>query len=266
MTTTSMPSVDMRRARRTHRATAAVLAAAAGSLVLLTSACASPNAPTTSAAAAAPGSTANALASGDGASEVCTHDAGATKQHDTVATYQTAYDGAQPLCRGFAGDDGTAGEGLAGAQSTDRVDQVVQWMLLHARAIYSFQPTAAWLAANPHPRDVNGFFHRQSYPAPGDTAMRAYKDFLTPAPGRSGNEKDYALVSVIVSPTARAEPSRNGGGSSGSGMAAAGGTWFGGGVWFIGCLVYHADNHEYLEPCPAWVWTQPVVPAVKRRL
>lgn len=175
---------------------------------------------------------------------MCTHDT-------VVATYQTAYDGAQPLCRGFTGDANHAGEGLTGAQTSAKVDTVVQWMLLHARAIYSFQPTAAWLAASPHPRDVNGFFHRQANPAPGDTAMRAYKDFLTPAPGQAGNEHDYALVSVIVSPTAHTE--------SAYGTAD-------GGVWLVGCLVYHADNHEYLEPCPSWVWTVSVVPAIKRRL
>ena len=124
-------------------------------------------------------------------------------------------------------------------------------MLLHARAIYSFQPTAAWMAASPHIRNVNGFFHRQSSPSRGDTAMRAYKDFLTPAPGQSRNELDYALVAVIASPGPQADPAQ--------GTAR-------GGVWFIGCLVYHSDNNEYLEPCPSWVWTVPVAPAVKKRL
>ncbi|HEU5354422.1 MAG TPA: hypothetical protein VFU65_08165 [Actinocrinis sp.] len=218
---------------------AVVLVAVATVLVLLTAACASSGSPTGPAVVAgAP------VASGGGSTPVCTRDT-------VVATYQTAYDGAQPLCRGFAGDATHAGEGLTGAETTARVDTVVQWMLLHARAIYSFQPSAAWLSASPHPRDVNGFFHRQSNPAPGDTAMRAYKDFVTPAPGQSGNEQDYALVSVIVSPTAHAE--------SAHGTAD-------GGVWLVGCLVYHADNHEYLEPCPSWVWTTTVVPAVKRRL
>lgn len=230
--------------RRTQRSAAAALLAAAGSLTLLTSACASSTTP-----AALPGATVNTPVPVMGASAVCTQDT-------VAATYQTAYDGMQPLCHGFAGDDGHAGEGLAGAQTTARIDQVVQSMLLHARAIYSFQPTAGWLAANPHPRDVNGFFHRQSAPAPGDTAMRAYKDFLTPAPGHPGNEQDYALVSVIVSPAAHAEPSHGGSGRA----------WSSGGVWFVGCLVYHADNQEYLEPCPSWVWAVPVVPAVKRRL
>jgi hypothetical protein len=168
-----------------------------------------------------------------------------------VATYQTAYDGAQPLCRGFAGDTDHPGEGLAGAETSQSVTKVVTWMLSHARAIYSFQPADAWLAAVPHPRDVNGFFHRQSNPAPGDTKMRAYKDFLTPAPGQPGNEQNYALVSVIVSPGGQASTARS---------------VVEGGVWFIGCLVYHADNHEYLEPCPTWVWTLPVVPAVNKRL
>jgi hypothetical protein len=228
-------------ARRTRRPVAAVLVAAATVLVLLTAACASsssPAAPTISAAAA------GAPVSGGGATAVCAHDS-------VAATYQTAYDGAQPLCHGFAGDADHAGEGLAGTETTAAVGTVVQWMLSHARAIYSFQPTAAWLATSPHPRDVNGYFHRQSNPAPGDTAMRAYKDFLTPAPGHAGNEKDYALVAVIVSPTAQAEPTH--------GTA-------GGGVWLVGCLVYHSDNHEYLETCPSWVWNVPVVPAVKRRL
>lgn len=224
--------------RLARRPVATVLVAAATVLVLLTAACGSstPSAPTAVAA--------GAPVSSGGSIPVCTRDT-------VVATYQTAYDGAQPLCRGFAGDVSHAGEGLTGAQTTARVDTVVQWMLLHARAIYSFQPSAAWLDASPHPRDVNGFFHRQANPAPGDTAMRAYKDFLTPAPGQSSNEQDYALVSVIVSPTAHAE------------------TAYGtadGGVWLVGCLVYHADNHEYLEPCPSWVWTVSVVPAVKRRL
>ncbi len=168
-----------------------------------------------------------------------------------VATYQTAYDGAQSLCRGFAGDADHPGEGLAGAETSQSVTKVVTWMLLHARAIYSFQPTDTWLAALPHPRDVNGFFHRQTNPAPGDTKLRAYKDFLTPAPGQPGNEKDYALVSVIVSPAGQPSTARN---------------VVEGGVWFVGCLVYHSDNHEYLEPCPTWVWTVPVAPAVNKRL
>jgi hypothetical protein len=168
-----------------------------------------------------------------------------------VATYQTAYDGALPLCRGFAGDAGHPGEGLAGAETSQSVTKVVSWMLLHARAIYSFQPTDTWLATLPHPRDVNGYFHRQTNPAPGDTKLRAYKDFLTPAPGKPGNEQNYALVSVIVSPAGQASTARN---------------VVEGGVWFVGCLVYHSDNHEYLEPCPTWVWTLPVVPAVNKRL
>jgi hypothetical protein len=235
------------RRRAPRRPLAAVLIAAATVLVLLTAACSSSAAPTTSpAAAAAAGAASGAPVSAGGAPSVCAHDS-------VVATYQTAYDGAQPLCRGFSGDADHAGEGLSGAETTAKVDTVVQWMLLHARAIYSFQPTATWLAASPHPRDVNGFFHRQTSPAPGDTALRAYKDFLTPETGQPGNEKDYALVAVIVSPTAQAEPTR--------GTATAGG-----GVWFVGCLVYHSDNHEYLEPCPSWVWNVPVVPAVKKRL
>ena len=168
-----------------------------------------------------------------------------------VAIYQTAYDGAQPLCHGFAGDADHAGEGLAGAETSASVATVVQWMLSHARAIYSFQPPAAWLTTTPHPRDVNGDFHRQAHPASGDTALRAYKDFLTPAPGQPRNEQDYALVSVIVSPGAQAYAAR--------GMVE-------GGVWFVGCLDYHADGHEYMEPCPSWVWTVPVAPAVNKRL
>jgi len=224
--------------RLARRPVATALVAAAAVLVLLTAACGSSTPPAPTAVAA------GAPVSSGGSIPVCTRDT-------VVATYQTAYDGAQPLCRGFAGDASYAGEGLTGAQTTARVNTVVQWMLLHARAIYSFQPSAAWLGASPHPRDVNGFFHRQANPAPGDTAMRAYKDFLTPAPGQSGNEQDYALVSVIVSATAHAE--------------AAYGT-ADGGVWLVGCLVYHSDNHEYLEPCPSWVWTVSVVPAVKRRL
>jgi hypothetical protein len=234
-----IPSTSSRpTAPRTRRPLAAVLVAAATVLVLLTAACGSSGTPT------APTAVAGAPVSGGGATAVCAHDT-------VVATYQTAYDGAQPLCRGFAGDANHAGEGLAGAETSARVDTVVQWMLLHARAIYSFQPAAAWLAASPHPRDVNGYFHRQSNPAPGDTALRAYKDFLTPAPGHAGNEQDYALVSVIVSPTSQAEPAH--------GTA-------GGGVWLVGCLVYHSDNREYLETCPSWVWSVPVVPAIKRRL
>ncbi len=221
---------------------AAALVAAGTALALSTAACGSSSpAPSSSAAAAIAGLSAG---NGSAAAALCGHDA-------VVATYQTAYDGAQPLCRGFAGDADHAGDGLAGAETSAQVGPVVQSMLLHARAIYSFRPTADWLAASPHPRDVNGFFHRQTNPAPGDTAMRAYKDFLTPAPGHAGNEQQYALVSVIVSPSAQTD--------SAHGTTA-------GGVWLVGCLVYHSDNNEYLEPCPSWVWTVPVVPAVKRRL
>jgi len=223
--------------RRTPRARALAVAALATVVALLAAACASSSASKAPAAAPLPTSVS---ASGG----VC---AG-----DTVeARYQTAYDGGQPLCRGFAGDADHAGEGLAGAQTTSSVTTVVQWMLSHARAIYSFQPPAAWLATTPHPRDVNGFFHRQANPAAGDTALRAYKDFLTPAPGQPRNEQDYALVSVIVSPGAQPYPAR--------GMVE-------GGVWFVGCLVYHADGHEYMETCPSWVWTVPVTPAVNKRL
>jgi hypothetical protein len=179
-----------------------------------------------------------------GSSGVCAGDS-------VVAMYQTAYDGAQSLCRGFAGDADHPGEGLAGAETSQSVTKVVTWMLSHARAIYSFQPTDTWLSTLPHPRDVNGFFHRQTNPAPGDTKLRAYKDFLTPASGQPGNEQNYALVSVIVSPAGQPSTARN---------------VVEGGVWFVGCLVYHADNHEYLEPCPTWVWTVPVVPAVNKRL
>ena len=58
-------------------------------------------------------------------------------------------------------------------------------------------------------------------------------------------------MSVIVSPGAQPYAAR--------GMVE-------GGVWFVGCLVYHADGHEYMEPCPSWVWTVPVAPAVNKRL
>ena len=143
------PSAASQPAARRTRPVAIVLVAAATVLVLLTAACASSGTPSGTAVAGVP------VSSGGGAIPVCTHDA-------VVATYQTAYDGAQPLCRGFAGDATHTGEGLTGAETTDRIDTVVQWMLLHARAIYSFQPSAAWLGASPHPRDVNGFFHRQS--------------------------------------------------------------------------------------------------------
>lgn len=205
----------------------------ASAVVVLAAGCASTAAPSAPAAAPRPSPTG-----------VCAGDT-------VAATYQTAYDGAQPLCHGFAGDADHAGEGLAGAETNASVGTVVQWMLSHARAIYNFQPPAAWMAQTPHPRDVNGFFHRQAKPAAGDTAMRAYKDFLTPAPGQARNEQDYALVSVIVSPGAQPDSAR--------------GT-VEGGVWLVGCLVYHSDGHEYLEPCPSWVWTVPVAPAVKKRL
>jgi hypothetical protein len=176
---------------------------------------------------------------------------------DSVAgSFNTAYDGAQPLCAGFAGDADHAGEGLAGTElsggaTTAEVSTVVQWAVQHARAIYSFQPPTDWLAAHPHIRDVNGLFHRQTTPALGDTALRAYKDYITPAPGQTGNEQDYALFSVIVSPGSQADPARH---------------VTEGGVWFVGCLVYHADGHEYLETCPSWVWTVPVTASTKRKL
>jgi hypothetical protein len=232
-------------ALRARRAFAVASAATVIALALLTAACASSSGSAAASSATATGGSAGPSAgvTGNG-SGVCGKDA-------VAATYQTAYDGTQPLCKGFAGDGEHAGEGLAGAQTDAAIGTVVQWMLLHARAVYSFQPTPAWLAASPHPRDVNGFFHRQTSPAPGDTAMRAYKDFVTPAPGHAGNERDYALVSVIVSLKPQADSAR-------------GGT--AGGVWFVGCLVYHSDAKEYLEPCPSWVWAAPVVPAVKRRL
>jgi hypothetical protein len=228
----------------TRRSMTAFFAALAASIALLTASCASSSSPPTAPAAlptAAPSSAATTTTN----SGVCAHDT-------VAATFQTAYDGTQPLCRGFAGDADHAGEGLAGAQTTTPVTSVVQWMLLHARAIYSFEPTPAWQAVSPHIRDVNGYFHRQSHPASGDnTKMRAYKDFMTPAPGQPGNEHEYALVSVIVSPGTQAEPTQNA---------------VGGGVWLIGCLVYHADGKEYLETCPSWVWSVPLVPAVNKRL
>lgn len=171
---------------------------------------------------------------------------------DTVAaTYQTAYDGAQPLCHGFAGDADHPGEGLVGTDTSQPITTVVTWMLLHARAIYSFQPTDAWMTALPHPRDVNGYFHRQANPGPGDTKLRAYKDYVTPAPGQPRNEQDYAMVAVIVSPAGQASTAKN---------------VVEGGVWFVGCLVFHTDGHEYIEPCPTWVWTVPVAPAIHKRL
>lgn len=171
---------------------------------------------------------------------------------DTVAaTYQTAYDGPQPMCHGFPGDADHPGEGLAGTDTSRSVTTVVAWMLLHARAIYSFQPTDAWMAALPHPRDVYGYFHRQANPAPGDTKLRAYKDYVTPAPGQPRNEQDYALLAVIVSPAGQASATRN---------------VVEGGVWLVGCLVFHTDGHEYIEPCPSWVWTVPVAPAIHKRL
>jgi hypothetical protein len=166
--------------------------------------------------------------------------------------YETAYDGVQPLCAGFAGDTDHAGEGAAGTRTTESVSKVTQWALLHARAIYSFQPTADWLTAHPHSRLVNGFFHRLQAPTVGDgTAMRAYKDFVTPAPGQTGNERQFALFAVIVSPKAQPNPGQTGGT---------------GGVWFIGCLTYHSDQKEYLDVCPSWVWSVPVVPSTTRRL
>jgi len=172
-----------------------------------------------------------------------------------VDSFATAHDGTQRLCTGFAGDADHAGEGLMGTgltgSATAGVKTVVTWALQHARAIYSFQPPAAWLAAHPHPRDVNGLFHRQTSPEPGDTALRAYKDYITPAPGQPGNEQDYALFSVIVSPGPQVDSARQ---------------LTEGGVWFVGCLVYKADGHEYLETCPSWVWTVPVVASTKRAL
>ena len=169
-----------------------------------------------------------------------------------VAVYQTAYDGSQPLCAGFAGDAIHAGEGAAGTGTSASISTVTQWALLHARAIYSFQPTSAWLAQHPHSRLVNGYFHRQQKPAVGDgTAMRAYKDFITPAPGHAGNEKQFALFAAIVSPTAQPDPGHVGGS---------------GGVWFVGCLTYHSDHKEYLDICPSWVWSVPVVPSTTRHL
>jgi hypothetical protein len=213
---------------------------------LLVAACASNASPS---AGAAGGSSAQAVAQTGGSGGLCTGDT-------VAASFQTAYDGTLPLCTGFAGDADHAGEGLAGTELTGGateagVKTVTQWALLHARAIYSFQPPAAWLAAHPHPRDVNGLFHRQTTPAVGDTALRAYKDYITPAPGQAGNEQDYALFSVIVSPGPQTESARNA---------------TEGGVWFVGCLVYHADGREYLETCPSWVWTVPVVPSAKRKL
>lgn len=169
-----------------------------------------------------------------------------------VAVYETAYDGTQPLCAGFAGDTDHAGEGAAGTETSASISTVTQWALLHARAIYSFQPTTDWLAGHPHSRLVNGYFHRLQKPAAGDgTAMRAYKDFLTPAPGQTGNEKEFALFAVIVSPKAQSNPGHAGGA---------------GGVWFIGCLTFHSDKKEYLDTCPSWVWSVPVVPSTTRRL
>ena len=169
-----------------------------------------------------------------------------------VAVYETAYDGQQPLCAGFAGDTNHAGEGAAGTSTSASISTVTQWALLHARAIYSFQPTTAWLAGHPHSRLVNGFFHRLQKPAVGDgTAMRAYKDFLTPAPGQTGNEKEFVLFAVIVSPKAQPDPGHAGGAD---------------GVWFIGCLTFHSDKKEYLDTCPQWVWTVPVVPSTTRHL
>ena len=169
-----------------------------------------------------------------------------------VAVYETAYDGAQPLCAGFVGDTDHAGEGAAGTGTSASISTVTQWALLHARAIYSFQPTTEWLAEHPHSRLVNGFFHRLQKPAVGDgTAMRAYKDFITPAPGQTGNEKEIALFAVIVSPKAQPDPGHVGGS---------------GGVWFIGCLTFHSDHKEYLDTCPSWVWSVPVVPSTTRRL
>ena len=191
----------------------------------------------------------SAAQSATGAAAICTGDS-------VVASFQTAYDGTQPLCAGFAGDADHAGEGLAGtqitgAETTSEVSTVVQWAVQHARAIYSFQPPAGWLAAHPHSRDVNGLFHRQATPGSGDTALRAYKDYITPAPGQAGNEQDYALFSVIVSPGPQADSARH---------------EVEGGVWFVGCLVYHSDGREYLETCPSWVWTVPVAASTKRSL
>jgi len=171
-----------------------------------------------------------------------------------VAVYETAYDGKEPLCTGFVGDTDHAGEGAAGTGTSASISTVTQWALLHARAIYSFQPTTAWLAEHPHSRLVNGYFHRLQKPSAGDgTAMRAYKDFLTPAPGHPGNEKEFALFAVIVSPKAQPDP----------GPGRTGGS---GGVWFIGCLTFHSDHKEYLDTCPSWVWSVPVVPSTTRHL
>ena len=143
-------------------------------------------------------------------------------------------------------------KGAAGTATRASISTVTQWALLHARAIYSFQPTTEWLAEHPHSRLVNGFFHRLQKPAVGDgTAMRAYKDFITPAPGQTGNEKEIALFAVIVSPKAQPDPGHVGGS---------------GGVWFIGCLTFHSDHKEYLDTCPSWVWSVPVVPSTTRRL
>jgi hypothetical protein len=166
----------------------------------------------------------------------------------------TRYDGHLPYCRGFTGDAAHAGEGRAGIDNAEGPTStaVEQYMLSNARAIYTFKPTGAWLAQHPHPRDVEGFFIRQTTPRPGGTEPRAYKDFLTPPAGQAGHEKEFALVAVIVSPTSRPDPVRK---------------VTSGGIWFVGCLDRpKPDKHEYLDPCPAWVWTGTAVTSTTQRL
>jgi hypothetical protein len=40
-----------------------------------------------------------------------------------------------------------------------------------------------------------------------------------------------------------------------------------GGIWFVGCLDRpKPDKHEYLDPCPSWVWTGTAVTSATQRL
>jgi hypothetical protein len=219
-----------------------VLSTAVLSTALITGCGTAPAGPSTGAAPSGAASS-----SGIPLDRICGGDA-------VFATLATKYDGDQPYCQGFPGDADHVGEGRAGIGGAEGTTStaVEAYMLTHARAIYTFQPTTAWQAGHPHGRDMEGFFLRQATPRPGGAIPRAYKDFLTPPPGSPGSEKDFALVAVIVSPAPQPDPGRHA-------------TY--GGVWIVGCLDRpKPDKHEYLDPCPAWVWTGRAVVSTTQHL